>query len=892
MSSDKILLYELAKHFTALGYLVIPEKLVFEEVRVKATGNGGSNTNTEKKQQKVKKKPLIKWSEDERDRNNLLSEEELIYWFSESISDRDGNCRADGFGIALKGKDDTGPIDLAMDTDGPEATQEYEEEFLPRCPEEIQDAHQKTTLTITPSKGKHWLMGIKNRQDFPKGISQSSKWCDITIETANQKHSQINLLGTNHMLNEYLPGYFHIRGIENKVDVSTEVINQYLELLEEFKIETSIIITIGNFIKPFYVIEHRDEIVFATSGYLWKYGRVPVNLTIRLFKHVMRVTAYEDEDWNKTIQTIKDTYAKDPDSGDVSGQDRILQAFNLQESVIREIEQGFKQINQEFFPEVSFEGFNDKNGNKNANGKVVYEEKKIPKPERKDHFVQFYSEDNVFAEAVTIGKVQRFAMVNTETRQVSLIREITIDTDWDKEGNVTKQTVFRPLGNEDYMHKPYIFESEKDFFMKVDFVKNQKLCTLDGIYHTIKRVWSQYIDAEDSHLVICAADTIFSYFQDVIGLTHYLWFVGDNDSGKSNNLWVLHYLAYRNMMSLGISAANVYQFLGSGEEGIGTICEDEANQIDEDKDKMELAKSGYTKGFPVVKITISNDGQRYQKRYNTFCFKAYSAEKAPDPVKAKGMIQRLVKLRCIAGDPSVDILEVINPMGDVEMLDLLKELHGVRNLLLCYRLEHRNDKIPNVKVNLKNREKQLFKPLLRLFYGTEAMDEVQRTLSKYVNERRKAKLSGINAFLIQLVQDMLQEASYNDLTISQTGIYEVPTNDIWTKVKTRTDATTIPGHPLTCETTQFGPISHKRVIEILENVFKAEVKTSNSTRIVRFDKKVLDDVFKSYATDEVKILVSEYKPSSSLSSISTDSTLSTDSGGMSPPVDDNEKSEK
>jgi hypothetical protein len=462
----------------------------------------------------------------------------------------------------------------------------------------------------------------------------------------------------------------------------------------------------------------------------------------------------------------------------------------------------------------------------------------------------------------------------------------------DDDGNVTEQTVYRPLGNENYIHKPYTFDSEEDFYAKVNFVKNHKMCTLDAIYQTVKRVWSQYIDAEDEHLIICAADTIFTYFQDVIGLTHYLWFVGDNDSGKSNNLWVLNYLAYRNMMSLGISAANVYQFLGSGEEGIGTICEDEANQIDEDKDKMELAKSGYTKGLPIVKISISNDGQRHQRRYNTFCFKAYSAEKAPDPVKAKGLIQRLVKLRCIAGDPSADILEVVNPMGDEEMLDLLKELHGIRNLLLCYRLEHRNDKIPNIKVNLKNREKQLFKPLLRLFYGTEAMNEVQRALSKYVNERRKAKLSGINAFLIQLIRDMLQEASYNDLTISQTGIFEVPTHDIWTKVQTQTDATTIPGHPLTCETTQFGPISHKRVIEILENVFKAEVKSSNGTRIVRFEKKVLDDVFKSYTGGEVEISVSEYKPSSSTSSASTDSTLSTDSGDVSPPDNKKEGSEK
>jgi predicted ATPase len=73
---------------------------------------------------------------------------------------------------------------------------------------------------------------------------------------------------------------------------------------------------------------------------------------------------------------------------------------------------------------------------------------------------------------------------------------------------------------------------------------------------------------------LSTADTIFTYFQDKIGLTHYLFFVGGNNSGKSNNLTVLSFLAYRNMTSSDMTSANIYQFLGSGEEGIGTICED------------------------------------------------------------------------------------------------------------------------------------------------------------------------------------------------------------------------------------------------------------------------------------------------------------------------------
>ena len=49
---------------------------------------------------------------------------------------------------------------------------------------------------------------------------------------------------------------------------------------------------------------------------------------------------------------------------------------------------------------------------------------------------------------------------------------------------------------------------------------------------------------------------------------------------------MLHFLAYRNMMSSGMAAAKVYTFLGSGEEGVCTICEDEAHNIDESGHKQ------------------------------------------------------------------------------------------------------------------------------------------------------------------------------------------------------------------------------------------------------------------------------------------------------------------
>jgi hypothetical protein len=815
---------------TAAGETATKDTLLAEAKQYLDNGRKVITINAEKKPTLEKWTPL---------RDMDVSIEQVNEWLSSPLAER----------IAVL-------LDkslLAFDYDG---AGEYIiwDKLVPRCTPELQTAFRQTTLTKTPHGG-HVLFGI-DAKEFPEGLKEIQCWWN------GKEHNQIILLSQNKYLVERGTGYKAIRGIDFLVSLSEAQVSELINLLQRVKSETIAIKAAVDVLLPHYYNTNRDNLTFALSGFLHK-GGLEEYLIKDVQEYLMDTTGLDTtQERQERFNVIKNTCVKDRNSGEVSGKGKFLEAVNNNENVLTTILKAFKPLG--YFKEFDSSDKKKKDKDKNKEDSNNKEPTR-PEPKITNEFVQFYIEDNMFSEAVTIGnsRTQRFALVNTETKEISLVSEITIDTDWDEKGeNVTAQTVYRPLENKDYMCKPYTFESEKDFYDKVDFVKNHKFCTLDGIYQTVKRIWSKYIDAENEHLVICAADTIFTYFQDIIGITHYLWFVGDNDSGKSNNLWVLHYLAYRNMMSIGISSANVYQFLGNEEEGIGTICEDEANKIDEDQDKMDLAKSGYTKGFPVVRISISSNGQRHQKRYNTFCFKAYAAEKAPDVIKAKGMIQRLVKLRCIAGDPAVDILEVVNPVGDTGLTELLKELNGVRNLLLCYRLVHRSDKIRNITVNLKNREKQLFKPVLRLFYGTRALDEIKTAVEKYIDERRKTKSHGLNSFLIQVVKDMLTEKGYNDITVALSDTFELPTSDIWLKVKTLTDATVIPGHPLTCDTTRFGPLSQRKVVEVLEDVFKAEVKSSNSVRNVRFTKKDLIRVINSYDIKDAQIEISGPAPES------------------------------
>ena len=101
-----------------------------------------------------------------------------------------------------------------------------------------------------------------------------------------------------------------------------------------------------------------------------------------------------------------------------------------------------------------------------------------------------------------------------------------------------------------YLSKPYTFKDREDLDKYIYECRNE---TMDSLYTEIKSEWRKYVDADDFHLSLCAADTIYTYYQDKMGLTHYLFFIGDNASGKSNNLRVLNTLAYRNFISTDLT---------------------------------------------------------------------------------------------------------------------------------------------------------------------------------------------------------------------------------------------------------------------------------------------------------------------------------------------------
>jgi hypothetical protein len=330
-------------------------------------------------------------------------------------------------------------------------------------------------------------------------------------------------------------------------------------------------------------------------------------------------------------------------------------------------------------------------------------------------------------------------------------------------------------------------------------------------------------------------------------MTHYLLFVGDNDTGKSNVLSVFHYLGYRPLFDTSITPANIYNFLNSIEEGQGIILEDEIDNIDEQDEKMRNYKVGYKTGTKISRMydtSSSTNNVKTQKGYYTYCFKAFSAEKQPRTSKSKGFVERLFTLKCSPGNPVYDISEVANDAGDDNYKELLNELNDIRKLLLMYRLLHHQHSFPDVKLSIKNRDKQLTKPIIRLFQDSKVIDEILNSLSKYLKEKKEKKVDSLDARLFAIVVELVARIGFS-----------ITNEKLWVEILEKIPGKPIPNKPQSYDSEEFGPISKTKISSTCEDKFDAKKSHDGQQRILRFNKETLTKLSINYSLfDKIEIL--------------------------------------
>lgn len=452
------------------------------------------------------------------------------------------------------------------------------------------------------------------------------------------------------------------------------------------------------------------------------------------------------------------------------------------------------------------------------------------------HVVQKYTFEGSLHEAVIVGGKPYFLRMKTAEQKAELVDRLELPDG----------TILVPPKESQYLNKPYKFDSLSAI---QNWIRSNNDFDIDDMFDLVMQQIELYVDRPKEQKIIYAADTIFTYFQDRLGSTHYLFLYGDNDSGKTSDNDVFESMMYRPLRTSGVTTANIYQYLGEFEDGQGTIIEDEADDIDKKEDKMRIYKVGYKKGTKIPRMDISNG--RNQHAYFTFGFKVFAAERQLNSLEAKGLNDRIFYLRCFPGKPKHYIKDVLDNAGDSKQEEMKKELDSVRNMLFLFRLAHYNDSFPNVQTNITNRNRELAISLIKLFNDTKVLEEaILPTLSKMLTDKQERKIESLEARLFGIVLERIEATTGG----------EVLSKDLWESFKSATEGEPDKNNPTAYITTEFGRVTQSKVASILKDRFGAKkVHTEEGNGFI-FNPSELEKLRPNYDASkpiEIKILAKQ-----------------------------------
>ena len=390
--------------------------------------------------------------------------------------------------------------------------------------------------------------------------------------------------------------------------------------------------------------------------------------------------------------------------------------------------------------------------------------------------------------------------------------------------------IIAPPHFQSYPYLPYEFKN-MDAVLKY---RDRALAeNIDTLYVKAKSIARQYTDQRKEKTNLLATEIIASYFQDQFPTTHYTVVLGGNGSGKSSYGDTYTVAGYRAVNLTDPNAANINRILGCIEIGQCTIVSDETGPIDRNPDLMAILKTGYS---PTGRTSKINDYSRAPEFFYTYCFKIIISERMPNLRDAKSVVDRSFTFTTYKGKPIHDIKETLIPQRNPARLQRLAALLDFRKLMLIYRLIHFGNQMADIDVNVEGREKELTKPIIQLFYNTQAQKEVEQTLQYFLNLKSDKKEITIEPVLHQVVRKLVNEYGYT--------LY---VKTIWDQLRASIqDGYYDDKKPNEYQTIEYGTIYNNSISNILEHMFGGRPKHKESGNIFIFDPEELERIGRAY----------------------------------------------
>ena len=300
--------------------------------------------------------------------------------------------------------------------------------------------------------------------------------------------------------------------------------------------------------------------------------------------------------------------------------------------------------------------------------------------------------------------------------------------------------IYAPLEKDEVGYFPYDF-SEKQLESLLG-----STITKQEILDSLKVLVGRYIDTNEINKHLILGDLLLSYSQDWIETVHFDFFVGETESGKSSGLHLFRRVGYRVLYGEDIPNADVYNFLGTDEEACGTICEDEAQELAVNREKIRTYKNSYSRGATKARIIAADSSKKRQVYYKTFCLKLFAGERIPED---KGFQERLAIIYMIEGSPA----------GNIKRLtDEEKEAcSDLRNKILFWKVQNFHTGLPDVNTGLTKRDQELWEDYLKVMHGTSYYEKALEVVDHYTLQRHERIWNSQEAQIFRILKPLLQD---------------------------------------------------------------------------------------------------------------------------------------
>jgi len=308
----------------------------------------------------------------------------------------------------------------------------------------------------------------------------------------------------------------------------------------------------------------------------------------------------------------------------------------------------------------------------------------------------------------------------------------------------------------------------------------------EDLFWKVRDEFDLFIDVDSTWKDFLAAVVLLTYQQEKVRTVPYVYFVGDNESGKTVALTLLSRLCYRPLLGVTIPSADIYGYLDDA-DAPGTILEDEAQGLWKDTDKAKIYKAGYKQGATAPR-TIITSHKRFIKYFRVFCFKACAAEEIP---RVKGLLERFIFIPMVEGSPQKD-------WADLDREDE-KRFRNLRSMLLKWRLHTIEQDLPDVDLPVKGRLKELWKPIIQIVYGLTVENCLRSHLEMLWQERLSEKTNTLEGRLVKVVAELYEEDKV------------LPFTDIWGGLVKELEAAQNEKTPNMVDSSEFGLVTKRQI---------------------------------------------------------------------------------